>query len=289
MSKRRIASSSYDAASSVSHGSKASFSSRSEKGAPSPLKPERAPPRQRSEPDLRKVKPAVRAAPYPDCRRVWDLDDWNVEEDPDGREVPMIKTIGRQLIFMNTADAFNKGNSSQTSRKMSEHGMLSSRSASSTRSAVSTRSGMGSQRSQSAGSLRSSASRSVYSARSARSVSSFGGCSAAPFDGFAAAEETYRNPGRDQIFINDPSLRLQQVHGYKRSAFGGGFTWSARQSPESQCSFQNAEPAPKYGFQPSTCEKPLKENCSRCNPDRAGPGFSRTPYGGFYARHRSDY
>lgn len=283
MSKRSNLS---EAQSRTTLSSNASFSSSSVKGAPSPLKPER-PRRQHSDPDLRNVKPANgRVAPYPDCRKVWDADDWwgNSAEDPDGRDVAMMKTLGRQLHFINTAQAFKARSGSQTSRKMSEQSTLSG-STGGTNSAFSTRSGTGSQRSQSAGSVRSSASRSSYSARSARSASSFGEYSDvdAPLMASMALQETltYPNPGRVQVFIDDPSLRLQKVHAYKRSAFGGGFTWTTRSPAE-----VHHIPASKYGFQPSSCEKPLKENCSRSNPDRSGPGFSRTPYGGFYVRHR---
>lgn len=282
-----------------------SFSSTSQKGAPSPLKPERKPVRQHSDPDLCNVKPVVRVTPYPDARKVWNAF-MNIEDDAGGRDVVIRKNIGGQLEFVNTAKVFKTTDAPQTYReasqqslrrdgsqtsKMNDRSLLSSRSTCSTRSAFSARcsSGAGSRRSESAGSARSSASRSELSARSTRSTSSFSAHSAFPFDGFASQCRTtpmYSNPGRDQIFIDDPSLRVQQVHSYKRSEYGGGFTW-ARKSAEAQQPFETVRLAPKYGFQP--CQKPLKEICARCNPDQAGPGFSRTPYGGFCVRYESDY
>merc|ERR1719316_2258429 len=140
-------------------------------------------------------------------------------------------------------------------------------------------------RSQSSGSLHTSASRDGRSARSVRSstskdASSVGGATTS--DSFAPRTI----PGRYQIFVEDPSVRAQEVHGYKRSEFGGGFVWSAPErlhdnaSLYSQQPLINGLPAPNYGFK-DVRDQPLKENCSRSNPNMSGPGYSRNTYGGF--------
>lgn len=317
MQSRRSDNASAASVHSASKASNVSASSRGSKGAPSPLKPEKQMVRRNSEPDFAPRRfdfrpPPGRPAPYPSARQRFDVDAWNVPDDASDRDVAMMKMPGGKLVYMNTAeieDLWERSDGSETSRKMSEPSMMSSLStmSGSTRSACSSARGAPSgsapgsmRRSQSAGSIRSSGNRSVRSAE-VTSVSSYPSGTfgirsrSSAFDGFAPMSvrvyDPYPNAGREQVFRDDSSLRVQQVNSYRRNAFGGGFIWSSKEpceplkSPVASSYAQNTRfVPPKYGFK-TGFEEPLKHIRTRCNPDAAGPGFKRTPYGGFYARY----